>query len=158
MSNSRCFFEREPKLSSSERSKQMGEKVIYCDVSNNLVNLNTANPEKRNGFKYNANVTIEPTFCLINAKNYEILKKVRNGKQLMTKTPTTFKSMYNSWNGNGYEVNYRNLTVVEEGVVDPEFEMFYDKCFENHDQRNRPETWINNTVTQIPLDGNINPF
>jgi hypothetical protein len=160
MSNGRCFFERTPKLNSSERSLQLSQKVIYCDLSNNLVKLNTSNPKKKNGFQYNDKAKVEPTFCITNAESYQTLRRVRNGQQLMTKTPPVANSIYNGWNANTYHVNYGNIPVVVNGVIDPSYQIFYDKCNENdyNDNQNRPVTWLTNVVTEVALNANTNPF
>ena len=76
MSANRCFDNFNNILSAKERTKEMRQVTIYNELSQNIQKLNTANPKKTNGYKYNRNTVINTVCDLSNGNvdfcsNYE---------------------------------------------------------------------------------------
>jgi hypothetical protein len=154
MASNRCFDTFNPKLSASDRSAEKRTTAIYNEIRLNVVKLNTANPVKTNGYKYNRNTVVNHT-CDISggyvkaANSYEILTDVKQGaSQIYPVQVSTPK--YESWCGNLYSENYtkygiNNVVKADPSfnniVVDPSYLLFYADCDIMYENINRPEQW-----------------
>ena len=152
----RTFNSSKPILSASERSADKRKIAIYNELKKNLIEYNSANPVKTNGFTYNRN-TIDRAGCDISngsidfANSYEILSAMKEGAGLSICPPLVAPINYESWSGNFYSVDYvahgvDNVFTADASlnkiVIDPSHVLFYDSCNLNYSNINRPEPWI----------------
>jgi len=139
MAFNRCFDTFIPNASASDYMNTTRQKTIFNEVSNNIRRLNTANPLKKNHFRYNNNFGVRPAnagenakACLTAAKNYALLLDITKGQTIITnqsmycnnpchtKKPSKSEMgapVYDAWSGNLYSVNYTNNT--QNNVVNP---------------------------------------
>jgi hypothetical protein len=88
----RCFDSATSILTASELSSEKRQQVIYNEIRRNVQQLNTGNPVKQNGQKYNRNTQINTT-CDISsgyvevAASYEVLTDVQDGAALCYPAP-----------------------------------------------------------------------
>ncbi len=152
MANNRCFDSfNATNLSARERSSEKRNATIYNEIRQNIIKLNSGNPVKRNGFKYNKNSIVNTT-CDISsgfvnvASSYEIRTNIKQGaEQIYPVQISTPK--YQSWCGNLYSIDYSQHGVIDvvqadasfsNIVIDPSHVLFYNDCDINI---NRPEQW-----------------
>jgi len=154
MAVNRCFDTFTPKQNSSDYRDVRRQKTLFNEVNNNIIKLNNANPQKKNGFSYNSNFGVRSANkgtgakgCLAFANNYELLLDITKGKTIIDnqsincEVVNPFEKMnapvFDSWSGNLYSVNYNEHDVgVIANVdtkncvltVDPEHKLFYDAC------------------------------
>jgi hypothetical protein len=151
--NNRCFKSYNNILTASERSSEKRQQAIYTEIQKNVKQLNTANPVKKNGYKYNNNTKVNQTCDLSNgyvdfAVSYDILHDVTQGAALVYPVQVSTPK-YESWCGNLYSVNYTkynvNNIVSTDGslniVIDPSNLLFYNSCSPVFDSMSRPEQW-----------------
>ena len=154
MASNRCFDSFNPKLSASDRSTEKRTAAIYNEIRLNVEQLNTANPLKTNGYKYNLTTVVNQT-CDISsgyvsvANSYELRADVKQGaSQIYPVQVSTPK--YESWCGNLYSENYAkhgiNSVVKTDPsfnniVIDPSYLLFYADCDIVYENINRPEQW-----------------
>jgi hypothetical protein len=155
MASNRCFDSFNATLSSGERSAEKRSTAIYTEILKNVKTLNTGNPVKRNGYKYNQNSLINVT-CDISggyvdtAINYETRANIKQGASLIYPVPVATPK-YESWCGNLYSENYSNhgvQSVVKADasfnniVIDPSYILFFSECDIVYENINKPEQWI----------------
>jgi len=154
MANNRCFDSFNTILSASERSQEKRQQTIYGEIHKNIQDLNTANPVKNNGVKYNSNTRINTTCDISNgyvdvATNYEMKRDVKDGAKLLYPSQTATPK-YQSWCGNLYSADYLKYNVqnpvsndasFNNIVIDPSGELFYDNCGFRFENTNKPENW-----------------
>jgi hypothetical protein len=154
MASNRCFDSFNAKLSASDRSAEKRNTTIYNEIRQNVEKLQTGNPVKKNGYKYNRNSIVNPT-CDISggyvdvASNYEIRADIKQGaSQIYPVQVSTPK--YESWCGNLYSENYakhgiKSIIKADASfnniVVDPSYVLFYADCDVVYENINRPEQW-----------------
>jgi hypothetical protein len=159
----RCFDSPNNLFTAQDYTRQQKQKSIFSAILNNQTIFDTANPVKLNNKQYNDNVSLltatssesssesSSWYCVNAAKSYDVLNDYLNGLQLLQpQQPTTVK--YESWAGNLYSVDYvkHNVTSVvsntmadwSDVVTDPSYSLFYEDCFFEFDQLNRPESWL----------------
>lgn len=154
MASNRCFNSFNEIVPASVLSAEKRNKTIYGELLNNVEKLHTANPVKKNGYKYNQNSIVNPS-CDISggyvdvAINYEIRSAIKNGADAVY-PKTTATPKYESWCGNLYSVNYDshqvNSVVKADAsfnniVVDPSYLLFYNECDIVYENINKPEQW-----------------
>lgn len=141
MSANRCFDSFNNILSAKERTKEMRQVTIYNELTQNIQKLNTANPKKTNGYKYNRNTVINTVCDLSNGNvdfcsNYELYNDLKQGSNLVYPTNVSTPK-YESWCGNLYEINYakhgiNNVLNADASfnyiVIDPSNLLFYNSC------------------------------
>jgi hypothetical protein len=87
MANIRCFDSFKPNLTASELSYEKRKQIVFNEIQQNVKNLNTGNPVKKNGKQYNRNTNVNST-CdasggyIDYAESYAILEDVRQGSAL----------------------------------------------------------------------------
>lgn len=154
MASNRCFDTFNKNLSASDQSIEKRTATIYNEIRLNIEQLKTANPVKKNGYKYNRNTVVNQT-CDISsgyvdyASNYEMRANVKQGAaQIYPVQVSTPK--YESWCGNLYSVNYakygvKNVVKIADPsnniVIDPSYILFYNDCDIVYENINRPEQW-----------------
>jgi hypothetical protein len=155
MANNRCFDSfNTTNLSARERSSEKRNTTIYNEIRENIIQLNSGNPVKRNGFKYNRNSIINTT-CDISsgfvnvASSYELRNNIKQGAEQVYPVQVSTPK-YQSWCGNLYSIDYLKhgvKTVVQADasfnniVVDPSYILFYNNCDIDYENINRPEQW-----------------
>jgi len=156
MKRNRCFKSFNTTLDASDRSSNIRNTVLYNDIRTNVQNLNSGNPTKTNGFKYNDNSIINPT-CDISSgyveavSSYEIKTNIKQGAELLY-PPLVATPKYENWCGNLYSVDYIHHNVVSvvqsdasftNIIIDPSHVLFYSECELNYENTNKPEVWTN---------------
>lgn len=158
----RCFKSYNNVLTASERSSEKRKKTIYNELQQNIQQLNSANPTKKDGRTYNRNTKINVT-CDISSGNveyaasYEILRDVVQGAELIN-PPQISTPKYESWCGNLYLVDYAKHNVqkvvsVDGSLnrIDPNHVLFYDACGPIFDNMSKPEPWTH--VVDLSFQG-----
>lgn len=151
MAANKCFDSYTPVLSSTDYTLQQKQKNIYATVFNDSTLLGTGNPVKKNKSTYNNSISLMGgSECLSAAQSYDLLSNYTAGQELLQ--PTAVPVKYASWAGSLYSVNYAEHGVDSvvyatdpswnNAVTDPSYVLFYDQCFANYDELNRPETWL----------------
>ena len=150
--HNQCFNTGKPQLTASERSAEKRKVAIYNEIKENVKNLQTANPLKKNGFTYNQNTKQNPSCDISNglvnyAGNYTLLADLKQGAQLLYPLNVSTPK-YESWCGSKYSVDYAKhgiQSVVQVdgsyNIIDPSHVLFYDKCAFIFSNDNRPEPW-----------------
>ena len=156
MAANRCFATFTPNQSASDYLNTSRQKTIFKEVNRNIIDLNTANPKKSNGFRYNSNFGVrsknildDKVGCLATAKNHQLLLDISKGKAIYNNqhnycannlTQTMDAPIFEAWSGNLYSVNYSNNNVVSfisppnitasptYCIVDPSHVLFNDNC------------------------------
>jgi hypothetical protein len=169
MAINRCFDTFNPNMTSSDYIHTTRQKTVFNDVNNNIIELNNANPQKKNGFRYNSNFGVRSAqvnegnkACLAFANNYQHLLDITKGKTIITNQniscpdninpkQTMDAPVFDAWSGNLYSVNYNEhnvtsaLTFDQENCVyyvDPLNELFYQAC-PIADKLEQPPLWFN---------------
>jgi len=154
MASNRCFNSFNEIVPASVLSAEKRNKTIYGELLNNVEKLHTANPVKKNGYKYNQNSIVNQT-CDISsgfvnvAASYELRADIKQGATniypVQVSTPK-----YESWCGNLYSANYakhgvNNVVKADASfnniVIDPSYLLFYADCDLIYENINRPEQW-----------------
>jgi hypothetical protein len=156
MAANRCFTTFTPNQFASDYLNTTRQKTLFKEVNNNIIKLNTANPKKKNGFRYNRNFSVTPAgqvSCLVSAQNHQLFMDISKGQAIAknqsincnTIDPTQKMDapVFDAWSGNLYSVNYteNNVKNIVEFVVppvatadpsycivDPSHVLFYDSC------------------------------
>jgi hypothetical protein len=153
MAKNRCFDSFNKNISASERSSEKRNTTIYNELYKNIDQLDTANPTKSNGYKYNKNSSI--TQCNIHSGkvdtsiSYDIKTSIEQGAELIypqiISTPK-----YENWCGNLYSVDYSRHDVnnvvqadpsFSDIIIDPSYILFYNECDLYYKNINKPEQW-----------------
>ena len=136
MAANRCFTTFTPNQFASDYLNMTRQKALFNEVNNNIIKLNTANPTKKNGFRYNSNFSVNSadeaeniSGCLVSAKNHQLLMDISKGQTIAknqsincnTVNPTQKMNapVFDAWSGNLYSVNYteHNVNNVVEFIV-----------------------------------------
>jgi hypothetical protein len=162
MASNRCFDTFIPNTSASDYVNTTRQKTLFNDVNYNVNRFSTANPKKTNGYTYNNNFSVRETNnlsgiqgCLASAKDYKLLLDITKGESIIANNniscqPNTgdnemYASVFDSWSGNLYSVNYLqngadNILGYDVNndiyYVDPLNYLFYDGCSFNVDFNN----------------------
>ena len=146
MAVNRCFTTFNPNQNASDYLNTTRQKTIFKEVNNNIVKLNSANPKKKNGFRYNSNFSVRPmglelneNSCLVFAKDHQLLMDISKGKTIYKNQAINCNTInpeqkmdapvFEAWSGNLYSVNYakHNVNNVVEfinpltAVADPSY-------------------------------------
>lgn len=154
MANNRCFDSFNTILTASERSKEKRQQNIYTEFKNNTVQLNDANPVKKNGVRYNTNYTVNYKCDISNGyvnqvSSYSLREDLREGAEFIYPVKVSTPK-YQAWCGNLYSVDYTKhgvTSIVQTDasynkiVIDPSNQLFYDSCLIRYDITNKPEIW-----------------
>jgi len=127
MAANRCFTTFTPNQFASDYLNTTRQKTLFKEVNNNINNLNTANPKKKNGFRYNSNFRVIPTdaeghvSCLAAAKNHQLLMDISKGRTINKNQRINCNTinpeqkmdapLFDAWSGNLYSVNYAEYNV-----------------------------------------------
>jgi hypothetical protein len=158
MAANRCFdsFNATANLSARDRSLQKRDTTIYNELRRNIQQFHTANPTKKNGFKYNQTSIVNPT-CDIsngdvaNTSSYDLKTSIKNGAELIYPVEVSTPK-YQSWCGNLYSINYlqhnvKNVVQTDASftniIIDPSYILFYSDCDITYENTNSPATWTN---------------
>jgi hypothetical protein len=165
MAVNRCFDTFNPIQNSSDYMNSTRQKTIFKDVNNNIKKFGSANPKKKNGFRYNSNFGVienddNTTGCLAFSTNYELFLDMTKGKTIYTNQSTHCTDannnklnapIYDAWSGNLYSVNYKENDINTIATydlsysiinVDPSHVLFYDSC-PLTDTVGYPPKWFN---------------
>ena len=158
MANFRCFDSPANILNAQERSLALKRCTIQSCIQQDVQMFGTANPKKKiNNKGYNFNLVFRPTKCLTNARSYDLKSSYETPVPPLNVTT----SILESWRGNDIIIAYqpdvqpygdKDLTTLnwaEKGVVDASQNLFYDPCFENYPNINRPESWLSQAVQPL---------
>ena len=153
MANFRCYDSQNIIQDSKERSLSVKRCTIQKCIEKDLQQYGTANPIKQNYLRVNYNFNLvlrnnQTNKCLTNARSYDIKHDF-----LYPPTPLTNPKLNNlsAASGNTLKVVYppseivydnQNLTseTWQNGVVDPLYTLFYDKCINNYANTNTTPT------------------
>jgi hypothetical protein len=154
MAANRCFTTFTPNQFASDYLNTTRQKTLFQEVNHNIIKLNTANPKKTNGFRYNSNFSVTPTdavgdvSCLVSAHNHRLLMDISKGRTIANNQSINCYTVdpaqkmdapvFDAWSGNLYSVNYPQHNVVDfitiptpdpsYCIVDPSHVLFYDSC------------------------------
>jgi len=157
MAVNRCFTTFTPNQFASDYLNMTRQKTLFKEVNNNINKLNSANPKKKNGFRYNSNFSVTPadasqssSGCLASAKNHQLLMDISKGQTINKNQQincNTFNPdqkmnapLFDAWSGNLYAMNYAAHNLVEfivpstasaeptYCIVDPSHVLFYESC------------------------------
>jgi hypothetical protein len=136
MAANRCFTTFIPNQSSSDYLNTTRQKTLFKEVNNNITKLNTANPKKTNGFRYNSNFSVTPAdtagegvSCLVSSRNHDLLMDISKGRTINKNQNINCNTinpeqqmdapLFEAWSGNLYSVNYaeHNVDKVVEFIV-----------------------------------------
>jgi hypothetical protein len=135
MAVNRCYDTFTPNKTSSDYMNYTRQSTIFNEVNRNITKLGTANPKKKNGFRYNSNFGVRGnkdnnTGCLAFSNNYDLLLDITKGKTINNnenfncngEIPAGQVNMnapiFNAWSGNLYSVDYSKLIQPgEESIV-----------------------------------------
>jgi len=167
MASNRCFDTFNPNTFASDYINTVRQKTVFNEVNGNIIKLNNANPQKRNGFTYNSNFGVRSsqneTGCLAFAKNHQLLLDITKGRTIMKNQNISCPGninpdqkmdapVFDAWSGNLYSVNYteHNVNNVVKfvadtdpsfNIVDPSHVLFYDSCHLSHES-DYAENWF----------------
>jgi hypothetical protein len=132
MATNRCFTTFTPNQFASDYLNTTRQKTLFNEVNKNIIKLNTANPKKKNGFRYNSNFSTIPghaegdASCLVSAKNHQLLMDISKGQTIYKNQSINCNTinpkqkmdapLFDAWSGNLYSVNYAEHNV--NNVVD----------------------------------------
>jgi len=157
MATNRCFTTFTPNQFASDYLNTTRQKTLFQEVNHNIIKLNTANPKKTNGFRYNSNFSVTPAdavgdvSCLVSAHNHRLFMDISKGQTIAKNQSINCNSIdpaqkmdapvFDAWSGNLYSVNYmeNNVKNVVDFItaptpdpsyciVDPSHVLFYDSC------------------------------
>ena len=170
MANNRCFTTSNKTIqNASDYSTSIKQQTIFKDVAQNMIQSNTANPQKKDGNYYNNNFGVIPMTntntngCLVNAKNYELLLDVTKGQSLYNtnneiNTANTYLHKNDAWTGNLFSVNYSEKGVNV--VVDTSYnagntnEIIFPQSITAHDA----DLSFNNSYPGVIVDPSYDIF
>jgi hypothetical protein len=137
MAANRCFTTFTPNQFASDYLNTTRQKTLFKELNNNIIKLNTANPKKKNGFRYNRNFSVTPAdaegqvSCLVSAQNHQLFMDISKGQAIaknqsincnaIDPTQKMDAPVFDAWSGNLYSVNYteNNIKNIVEFVVPP---------------------------------------
>jgi hypothetical protein len=135
MAANRCFTTFTPNQFASDYLNTTRHKTLFKYFNSNIIKLNTANPKKKNGFRYNSNFRVTPTdidgkvSCLAAAKNHQLLMDISKGQTITKNQSINCNTIdpkqkmdapiFDACSGNLYSVNYAeyNVNNVVEFIV-----------------------------------------
>lgn len=136
MAANRCFTTFTPNQFASDYLNTTRQKTLFKEVNHNIIKLNTANPKKKNGFRYNSNFSVTPAdaegqvSCLVSAKNHQLFMDISKGQTITKNQSINCNTIdpeqkmdapvFDAWSGNLYSVNYldHNMAHNVENVVE----------------------------------------
>ena len=153
MATNRCFTTFTPNQFASDYLNTTRQKTLFQEVNHNIIKLNTANPKKTNGFRYNSNFSVTPAdavgdvSCLVSAHNHRLFMDISKGQTIAKNQSINCYAIdpaqkmdapvFDAWSGNLYSVNYMENNVIDfitpapdpsYCIVDPSHVLFYDSC------------------------------